>query len=66
MMANDVDYPIKIAVDFFSNAEKVFVNIAVDEDFGFGILTGAKGKYQGVCDRLRDTLAGAIVNSMNK
>ena len=36
------------------------VNIAVDEDMGFGLMIGAKGKYQGVCDRVRDTLAVSL------
>jgi hypothetical protein len=60
MIANDVDYPIKIAIGFFQNEGKFLVNIAVDEDMGFGLMIGAKGKYQGVCDRLRDTLAVSL------
>ncbi len=60
LMANDVDYPIKIVIGFFAHEGKIIVNIAVDEAMGFGLMVGAKGKYQGVCDRLRDTLAASI------
>jgi hypothetical protein len=57
-----VDYPIKIVIGFFAHEGKIMVNIAVDEAMGFGLMVGAKGKYQGVCDRLRDTLAASIAS----
>lgn len=60
MIANDVDYPIKVAIGIFQHEGKFLVNIAIDEDMGFGLMIGAKGKYQGVCDRLRDSLAASI------
>jgi hypothetical protein len=60
MLANDVDYPITITIGFFQYEGKPLANICVAENMGFGLIVGAKGKYQGVCDRLRDTLAASI------
>ena len=61
MIANDVDYPIKIVIGIFQHEGKFLVSIAIDEDMGFGLMVGAKGKYQGVCDRLRDSLAASLL-----
>ena len=61
LMANDVDFPVKIVIGFFQHEGKIMVNIAVDEAMGFGLMVGAKGVYQAVCDRLRDALASSII-----
>lgn len=60
LIANDVDFPIKISVGLFDDNGTPLCNIVVSENMGFGLMVGAKGKYQAVCDRVRDGLATSV------
>ena len=57
MLAKLEDYPIVIMGKFSGNNQ---LQITVGENFGFGVLTGAKGKFQEACDYAMNELVMKI------
>jgi hypothetical protein len=47
MLAKLEDYPLVVMAQFSDGNQ---LQITVGENFGFGVLTGAKGKFQEACD----------------